>query len=303
MTAATVNGITIEYDVHGPDDGEPLLLVMGLGGQLVGWPLDFVERLTAKGFRVVRYDNRDIGLSSQTPGPPPTRRQVVKALVSRRLASSSYLLADMAHDAAALLDHLGIARAHVVGVSMGGMISQTLAILHPDKVASLTSIMSNTGDRKHGKVDRALLRKLPKMMARNRKDDIASGVDMFRLISGPHFDATAIRSMVEEAAGRHDDTIGTSRQLLAIVASPDRTFDLRRVQAPTLVVHGLVDPLVKPSGGIATAKAIPGARLVMYPDMGHDLPRPRWEELIDEIVDNTRRAGPHGTAGDRAPVA
>jgi pimeloyl-ACP methyl ester carboxylesterase len=289
MTAATVNGITIEYDIHGNDGDQPLLLVMGLGGQLVAWPLEFVERLTAKGFRVIRFDNRDIGLSTMMPAPAPTRRQVFASVVSRRFAKSSYLLADMADDAAALLDHLGIASAHVVGISMGGMISQTLAIRHPHKVTTLTSIMSNTGDRKHGKIKASLLRKLPKLMVRTPDDAVDKGVEMFRLISGPHFDAAAARTMGLEAFQRSYQPDGVARQTMAISASPDRTPHLGRLQVPTLVIHGLVDPLVTPSGGIATAQAVPGAKLVMYPDMGHDLPMPRWDDIIDEITDNASR--------------
>jgi pimeloyl-ACP methyl ester carboxylesterase len=285
MTAASVNGITIEYDVTGDDGDEPLLLVMGLGGQLTAWPLEFVDRLVAKGFRVIRFDNRDIGLSTMMPAPPPTRRQIFLSIVSRRFAKSSYLIDDMADDAAALLDHLGMAPAHVMGISMGGMISQALAIRHPDKVASLTSIMSNTGNRKHGKVRKSLLRKLPRMMVRNPDEAVDKGVEMFRLISGPHFDADAARKMGQEAFERSYQPDGVARQSMAISASPDRTHDLGRVRVPTLVVHGLVDPLVMPSGGIATAKAIPGAKLVMYPDMGHDLPLPRWDDIIEEIAD------------------
>ncbi|MDQ3470347.1 MAG: alpha/beta fold hydrolase [Actinomycetota bacterium] len=303
MPAADVNGMTIEYDVHGDDAGDPLLLVMGLGGQLVGWPIEFVERLVAKGFRVIRFDNRDVGLSTKTDAPVPHVRRLVAAALSKRFAHSPYVLSDMAADAAGLLDHLGFARAHVVGISMGGMISQTLCIEHPDKVASLTSIMSNTGDRKHGKVKGALLRKLPKLMARNPDDAVANGVELFRLISGPHFDAQRVKKMQQEAFVRDYDPAGPARQLMAVAASPDRTFALGGVRAPTLVVHGLLDALVLPSGGIATARAIPGARLVMYPDMGHDLPLPRWDELIDEIVENTRRAEPGDAAGDRAPAA
>jgi pimeloyl-ACP methyl ester carboxylesterase len=302
MTAAGVNGITIEYDVHGDEGADPLLLVMGLGGQLTAWPLDFVDRLVAKGFRVIRFDNRDIGLSTMMPAPPPTTRRVLLSFISRRFAKSSYLLDDMANDAAALLDHLGITRAHVMGISMGGMISQTLAIRHPDKVASLTSIMSNTGDRKHGKIRKSLLRKLPKLMARAPDDAIETGVEMGRLISGPHFDADAARKMGQEAFERSYQPDGVARQSMAISATPDRTWDLRLVQAPTLVIHGLVDPLVMPSGGIATAEAIPGAKLVMYPDMGHDLPVPRWDDIIEEIADIARRAGPGGSAGDRAAL-
>jgi pimeloyl-ACP methyl ester carboxylesterase len=299
MTAAPANGITIEYDVHG--DGEPLLLIMGLGGQLVGWPIEFVQRLADRGFKVIRFDNRDIGLSSKMTTPPPKRRQLIAALLNRRFAKSEYKLADMADDAAGLLDHLGIDRAHMVGVSMGGMIAQTLAITHPERVASLTSIMSNTGDRKHGRIHRSLLRRLPSLMTRNPDDAIANGVEVFRLISGPHFDEAAVRAMTEEAFRRNYDAAGVARQTMAVAASPDRTWELGRVRAPTLIIHGLADRLVQPDGGIATANAIPGARLVMYPDMGHDLPRPRSDEIIDEIVENTRRAGPDG--GVRSRVA
>ena len=195
----------------------------------------------------------------------------------------------MADDAAGLLDHLGIAKAHVVGISMGGMISQTLAIRHPDKVATLTSIMSNTGDRKHGKIRPSLLRKLPKLMVRTPDDAVDKGVEMFRLISGPHFDADAARKMGQEAFDRSYQPDGVARQTMAIAASPDRTEGLRGLKVPALVIHGLVDPLVTPSGGIATATAIPGAKLVMYPDMGHDLPVPRWDDMIDEICDNAGR--------------
>jgi pimeloyl-ACP methyl ester carboxylesterase len=302
MTAAPANGITIEYDVHGDDGAEPLLLVMGLGGQLIGWPLEFVERLAGRGFRVIRFDNRDVGLSTKIDAPVPTRRQVMMAGLTRRFGKPPYRVDDMADDAAGLLAHLAIDRAHVVGISMGGMIGQSLAIRHPGKVASLTSIMSNTGDRKNGRIHRSLLRKMPKLMKRDPDDPTANGLEVFRLISGPHFDPVVARQMVEESFARSDDADGAARQTVAIAASPDRTWDLRRVQAPTLVVHGLLDRLVTPSGGMATARAILGSRLVMYPDMGHDLPKPRWDELFDEIVANARRAGPDGTAGVRAVI-
>jgi pimeloyl-ACP methyl ester carboxylesterase len=288
MSAAPANGITIEYDVHG--DGEPLLLVMGLGGQLVAWPTEFVERLVDRGFQVIRFDNRDIGLSTRIPGPVPTRRQLVAATVSPGRAQSAYRLADMAADSAALLEHLGIARAHVVGASMGGMIAQTLAINHPDRVASLTSIMSNTGDRRHGRIHPALLRRLTRYVTDNPDDAIANGVEVLRLIAGPHFDEAAARELTEQEFRRSYRPDGTARQTMAIAASPDRTAALRRVTAPTLVVHGLLDRLVMPSGGVTTARAIPGSRLLMYPDMAHDLPRTRWDEIMDEIVVNARRA-------------
>jgi pimeloyl-ACP methyl ester carboxylesterase len=292
MATAHVNGITIEYEVHGNDADPPLLLVMGLGGQLIGWPLDFVEQLAAAGpFRVIRYDNRDVGKSTKIAAPPPTRRQIFLALLSRRRAKAAYRLTDMAADGIGLLDHLGIERAHVVGASMGGMIAQTMAIEHPGRVRSLTSIMSNTGDRTHGRAGGKVLKYAPKLFRRNSDEDpVEAGVRMFRVISGPHFDEDEARAMVKEALARDSDLDGTSRQMMAITASPDRTEALAQVRVPTLVIHGLVDPLVRPSGGVATAKAIPGARLVMYPDMAHDLPRPRWSQIFGEIVETARQA-------------
>ena len=289
MSAATIgNGLTLEYDEHG--EGEPLLLVMGLGGQLVAWPLGFVELLTAQGFRVIRFDNRDIGLSSLIDAPPPTTRQILLWTILPRFAKAPYTVDDMADDAAGLLDHLGIERAHVVGASMGGMIAQAMAIRHPGRVHSLTSIMSNTGDRKNGRIKRSLLRKLPRLIARTEADAVDRGVEIFRLTAGSHFDAEAARQMGQEAFERSWRPEGAARQTVAIAASKDRTWDLGRVRAPTLVVHGLADPLVTPTGGMATARAVPGAKLVMYPDMGHDLPLPRWPDIVGEIAENARRA-------------
>jgi pimeloyl-ACP methyl ester carboxylesterase len=299
MAAIDANGITIEYDVHGADAGDPLLLVMGLGGQLIAWPLEFVNILVERGFRVVRYDNRDSGLSTMIDAPPPTTRQMVLSTISKRFAKhATYTLADLADDAAGLLDALGIERAHVVGASMGGMISQTLAIRHRDKTASLTSIMSNTGDRRHGRAAFGLLRSLSKLMSDDPVLAVDRGVEMARLTSGPHFDERVAREQVTAACERSYNPAGTGRQALAISASPDRTAALGTVTVPTLVIHGLADRLVRSSGGVATAKAVPGSRLVMYPDMAHDLPRPRWPEIADEIEMNARRA--RGRIGSRA---
>lgn len=291
MTAAPCNGITIEYETSG--EGDPLLLVMGLGGQLVAWPMEWVNRFVDLGFRVIRFDNRDCGLSTKMPDDPPGLAQLIAATSSRRLAKSSYRLSDMADDAVGLLDHLGIERAHIVGVSMGGMIAQSIAIQHPCRVASLTSIMSNTGDRRHGRIHRSVLVKAPTSIAKTRDQAVGKGIEMFRLISGPHFDEheSDLRALLEAAVERDWDTAGAARQTMAIAASPDRTEALASVTAPTLVIHGLVDPLVKPSGGFATASAVPGSRLLAFPDMGHDLPRPRWDEMIAAIVDNARRGG------------
>ena len=294
MTTAQLGDVEIAYEVDGPDDGVPMLLIMGLGTQLVGWPPDVVQGLADEGFRVVRMDNRDIGLSTRTEGPAPSRSAVLKAFVHRRYARADYVLSDMASDAAALLDHLGIAAAHVVGVSMGGMIAQQLTIDHPQRVLSLASIMSNTGNRRQGSVSLRLLPTMAVSMTTPRPTDeeeaVRLGVEGFRLIAGPHFDTDEVTAMVRSAVRRSVHPLGAVRQLLAILASPDRTAALREVRVPTLVIHGLEDPLVVPSGGIATARAVPGSRLLMFPDMGHDLPGPRRAEIVEAIAVNARRA-------------
>ena len=293
MTSAQLGDVTIEYELDGPDDGEPMLLVMGLGAQLVAWPRDLVDGLADRGFRVISMDNRDIGLSTKTDTPAPTRAALFKAFAHRRYAQSDYLLSDMAADAAALLDHLDVGAAHVVGVSMGGMIAQQLTIDHPERVLSLCSIMSNTGNRRHGAIAPRLLPTMAVSMTTPRPADPEEaarlGVAGFRLIAGPHFDEDEIAVMVRMAVERNINPLGTIRQLLAIQASPDRTAGLRDVRVPTLVVHGLLDQLVMPSGGIATARAVPGSKLVMFPDMAHDLPRPRRAEIVEEITRNAER--------------
>jgi pimeloyl-ACP methyl ester carboxylesterase len=292
VVAADVNGITIEYDTVG--DGQPLLLVMGVGGQLVAWSAQWLQRFVERGFRVIRFDNRDIGLSTTFDDIPVSRARLARAALSPRSTRAPYLVDDMADDAAGLLDHLGVGRAHVVGVSMGGMIGQALAIRHPERVASLTSVMSNTGDRRHGRPSPTLLGRLARASARTPGEAVEQSVVLFRLISGPHFDEAEVRAAVSQAFARRFDVAGTMRQTLAVLASPDRTRALAGVRAPTLVVHGLLDPLVRPSGGIATVRAVPGARLVMFPDMGHDMPRPRWDEIVEGIAANARRGGIDG---------
>jgi pimeloyl-ACP methyl ester carboxylesterase len=294
MPEAHVNGVTLAYEADGPADGEPMLLVTGLGGQLTEWPPELVGALVDAGFRVVRPDNRDMGLSSRTDAPPPRPGDVVKALAHRRLARSDYLLSDMAADLAALLTELGAEAAHVVGVSMGGMIAQQLTIDHPDRVLSLTSVMSTTGDRRVGRISARLVpvfsASLRQPPPADREAAVRAGIEGWRAISGAHFDEVEVRALVEAALDRGRDPVGRVRQLMAIQASPDRTRALREVRAPTLVVHGLMDPLVLPSGGIATTRAVPGSRLLMFPDMGHDLPRPRRREIAEAVLRNAARA-------------
>ncbi|MCU1390407.1 MAG: putative hydrolase [Ilumatobacteraceae bacterium] len=289
MTAAHLGPMTIEYEITG--EGIPLLLVMGLGCQLIHWPDAFVQQIADHGFKVIRFDNRDMGLSTKIDGDEAAGvGRVLSTLLSRRFAKPAYLLSDMADDAANLLDHLGVDAAHVVGVSMGGMIAQTIAIEHASRVLSLTSIMSNTGSRRTGQPKPSLLAKMARLIDPTPENMMANGVASGRLISGPHFDETEERSILQRAFDRNFNPAGTMQQMMAITASPDRTPALRKLRVPTLVVHGLVDPLVQPSGGIATARAVPDSRLLMFPDMAHDLPRNRWDEIISAIVNNCMRA-------------
>lgn len=290
MASATANGITIEYDVCGPETGEPLLLVMGLGAQLTDWPDEFVDLLVEKGFRVIRLDNRDAGLSEGFDWEPPSTTKLALFTLVRRRPDAGYLIGDMAADAAGLLDVLGIDSAHVAGVSMGGMIAQTLAIEHGRRVRSLTSIMSSTGDPKAGRPDRRLMAKTARMPPPTRENAVDRAVAMFRLVGGSEFDENEFRARAEASVERSFRPEGVGRQLTAIVASPDRTEALGRISVPTLVLHGMEDRLVTPSGGVATAKAVSGSRLVMYPEMGHDLPRGRWLEMVDAINRNAQRA-------------
>ena len=288
MAAVQANGITIEYEEQG--SGEPLLLVMGLGGQLTDWPQEFVDVIAERGFRVIRHDNRDSGLSTEFTGPAPTNWQIAKSVLFRRPMSSQYLLGDMADDAVALLTALGIDSAHVVGVSMGGMIAQTMAIQHPTRVRSLTSIMSTTGNRRVGQPTMRLIRKFARRKPPTSATAIDDAVVTFREICGPTFDEHEFRVMAKASIERSFRPVGTGRQTAAVLASGDRTGALGGLDVPTLVVHGLVDPLVRPSGGIATADAIRGSRLLMFNDMGHDLPRTRWDETADAIAANAARA-------------
>lgn len=288
MVQARVGEIAIEYEVSGA--GEPLLLVMGLGGQLTSWPEPFIDALVGRGFQVIRFDNRDAGLSSQgTSEPMPIWRQILSAFV-RRLARSEYLLADMADDAFGLLDTLGIDRAHVVGVSMGGMIAQSMAIGRPERVLSLTSIMSTTGNPRAGRISWRLIPKIRRIMRSDESSFVDRQVELFGVISGPSFDPVEARARIEAGYRRAYRPAGMARQTAAIMASPDRTNALRSLRMPTLVIHGLADLLVGPSGGIATANAVPGARVLMFPDMGHDVPANRVGECVEAIADNAARA-------------
>jgi pimeloyl-ACP methyl ester carboxylesterase len=288
MAQAMANGITIEYEQYG--EGEPLLLIMGLGGQLIDWPDGFIDELVGAGFQVTVYDNRDIGLSTEFDWEPPKQVKAVLGSLAKRPPKAGYTIPDMAADAEGLLDALGIESAHVVGMSMGGMIAQQLTIDHPSRVRSLTSIMSNPGDGKSGRIAAKVMAKMARMPEVTLENAADRSVASFQLWSSPHFDSEEHRARSQRSIARSFRPVGTARQTTAIMASPDRTAGLAAVDVPTLVIHGLVDTLVKPSGGIATAAAVPGARLLMFPDMGHDLPKPRWAEMVESIRKNADRA-------------
>ena len=289
MASVQANGIEIEYEIDG--EGEPMLLIMGLAAQLTDWPPQLVEQLVEAGFQVIRFDNRDSGLSTEFTMAPPTTPQLARAIIGRRQLATEYRIGDMADDAAGLLDALGLDSAHVVGVSMGGMIAQAMAISHPRRVRSLTSIMSTTGDRRVGRPKVSLMRKSMRRPNPTRETAVALSIETFRAVSGPAFDAEAFRAAAQASVDRSFRPAGTARQTAAIIASPDRTPGLRELRVPTVVIHGMLDPLVQPSGGIATAAAVPGSRLVMFNDMAHDMPVARIGEIADEITRNAVRAG------------
>jgi pimeloyl-ACP methyl ester carboxylesterase len=281
---ATVGEVRLCYETFGDPADPALLLVMGLGTQMIAWHEDFCRALVDRGFFVVRFDNRDSGRSTRIDAvPPPGPLE----LATRRIKRVPYTLDDMADDAAGLLGALGIERAHVVGASMGGMIVQSLAARHPDRVRSVVSIMSTTGNRFKGQ---PAVRLYPFLLAkppRTREESVERLVKLFAAIGSPGFerDEAELREQGAAAWDRGPSAAGTGRQLAAILASGDRTRALRRVSVPTLVVHGTADRLVRPSGGRATAAAIPGARLLMIDGMGHDLPRGAWPQIIDAIAD------------------
>ncbi|HTB69663.1 MAG TPA: alpha/beta hydrolase [Solirubrobacteraceae bacterium] len=282
-------GITLCYETFGERSNPTALLIMGLGTQMVAWHEDFCRELAARGLHVVRFDNRDIGRSTHVGGAPPTIGQLL--LRSRRAAR--YTLAEMAGDAAGLLRELRLSPAHVIGASMGGMIAQTLAARHPKLVSSLTSIMSNTGALTNGQ---PALRLYPFLLRRRpvgMDEYVAHFARMFAAIgsTGLPRDPEEIRALAGISYERDHDAAGPGRQLAAIIASGDRTRELRKIVAPTLVIHGTADPLVHPSGGRATAKAIRGAKLMNIEGMGHDMPRAVWSELAGAIAENAARAG------------
>jgi pimeloyl-ACP methyl ester carboxylesterase len=282
---AKVGELELCYETFGSASAPPMLLIMGLASQMLLWDDQFCEQLASRGFRVIRFDNRDVGRSSLLRGAAiPTRWQLL------RRSGAAYTLDEMAADSVGLLDHLKTGAAHIVGASMGGMIAQLVAINHPDRVLSLVSIMSTTGNPKVGKPQPKMMMRLMRKGQREREAFIADYIATSRAIGSKVYELEEEYER-ERAARLFERGVypaGSARQLGAVVSATDRTQALAGIRVPTTVIHGDADPLVDVSGGRATAEAIPGARLVIVPGMGHGLPRALWPEVIDAIVENTQ---------------
>ena len=286
-------GITLCYETFGDKSKPPAVLIMGLATQMIGWHEEFCQGLADRGLFVIRFDNRDIGRSTHLPVRPPGNLQ----FLTRRFDDDLYTLDDMAEDTYGLIEELGISPSHVIGTSMGGMIAQQLAVTHPESVRSLTSIMSTTGSRKHGQPAAEMYANLLRRPPLNREAFIDRAVEFFGSISSTGFDhdESWIRDRAARSYDRGYDVASSARQLGAIIKSGDRTARLSEIQAPTLVVHGDADRLVNPSGGRATAAAIPNSEFFLVEGMGHDFPRGAWPILLDRIAAHAhaadRRAG------------
>jgi pimeloyl-ACP methyl ester carboxylesterase len=300
VSTAKVGPVELVYETIGDPADPPLLLVMGLGMQLIHWDIELCELFAERGFHVIRFDNRDAGLSTKIAAPVPN----VMALMAGIPAKVPYLLGDMAADAFGLLDHLGIERAHVVGTSMGGMIAQEMAIGTPERVLSLASLLSTTGDRFVGtpklRVWTILMRRAP----RARDAYVEYFARVFRMIGSPAYrpDDERVRALAGATYDRCHNPAATARQMGAILASGSRTTALRKLDVPAVVIHGESDPLVPLRAGVATAKAIPDAELITVPGMGHDLPKELWPRFVDAIARNAERAATGRDAPRRDPA-
>ncbi len=302
-----VGDLNITYETFGNPADPPMLLVMGLGTQMIGWPEDLCRDLAAHGYWVIRYDNRDIGRSSQLDHLPAPAMSAMAGL-ALRTTKPPYTIADMADDAIGLLGALGLGTAHLVGVSLGGFIAQTAALAQPDRFRSLTLIMTSTGSRLVGQPKPGVLWKMAQATAPTTPDEVvASTIEVYSRIGSPGFPVdreylkTKALLSLERSGTR--SPAGYQRQLAASVAQPNRTEALRSLRLPTLVIHGLSDPLVRPSGGLALAKTIPGAKFVGYDGMGHDLPRPLWPDMGREIGGHAVRADHAATPTTPNPAA
>jgi pimeloyl-ACP methyl ester carboxylesterase len=295
---AHANGIDICYEIFGDAKAEPMLLIMGLGAQMIHWDDEFCRQLAARGFRVIRFDNRDIGKSSKLSGGKRlTAVELLKLRFLKIPVAAPYTLLDMAKDTISLMDVLGIQSAHLVGASMGGMIAQEIAISFPQRVRSLTSIMSTTGNPKVPPPTREASAILMAPPPATKEEFFVRFAQTWKILRGGSFpeDEALDRSRAERTYERGLNPAGVGRQLRAILASGSRKERLRAVKAPTLVIHGSVDPLVRPEGGKDTAASIPGAKFLLVEGMGHALPIPMWPQVIDAIDKHA-----HGAAAKAA---
>jgi len=288
---AKANGIELCYDTFGDAEAPPVLLIMGLGTQMIAWDEDFCSQLASRGYRVIRFDNRDIGLSTKFPqhGMPDIMALLGQALTGKPV-SAPYTLRDMAADSVGLLDALQIQKAHVVGVSMGGGIVQEMAIHHGPRLRTLTSIMSSTGDPSLPQATPEALGVLLAPPPKSREEYFQSYVRTWTVLRGPGFPLDEAKDL-ERATRAYERGLnppGVARQLAAVLASGNRTEALKSVSVPSLVIHGDADPLVRIEGGQATAKAIPGAKLLTIKGMGHALPISMWPQIIDAIEGHAR---------------
>jgi pimeloyl-ACP methyl ester carboxylesterase len=299
MFATVATGVDLCYQTFGSPDGDPLLLVMGLGGPMNWWDPELCTMLAEAGFHVVRFDNRDTGRSSRLDGRV-TRGQLVKTFLGRG-GRPPYTLNDLAADAFGLMEHLGWDSAHIAGVSMGGMIVQTMAVDQPRRVRSLTSIMSTLGKRSVGWQHPSLIPALIGPRAAGREAYVASSAKMWQMIGSPRYpqDDAKVRARAEETYDRGVSASGVMRQMLAILNQPDRSRALASLRIPAAVVHGTADKMVHVSGGRATARAIPGAELLVIDGMGHDIPSDLFETLTEVIRRTADRAG-RDQASDRS---
>ena len=282
--ASLTHGVEIEYQTMGREGDPALLWIMGFTAQMTAWPDELMQMFVDRGFRVIRFDNRDCGLSTKHDGVMvDTDAVTAAALMGDPPPPVPYTLSDMAADAAGVLDAVGVERAHVIGASMGGMIAQTFAIEHPHRTASLTSIMSMPGDLAYGSPTPEAMAALLAPPPPTRAEYIESAANWAVWCSKKHFDLAEAKARAAREYDRSFYPEGAHRQLAAIYASGDRSDALRSVTTPTLVIHGRDDTLITPSGGERTAELVPGARLLMVDDMGHDLPMPLWSFYVDEI--------------------
>ena len=287
----TANNIHINYDSFGDKSHPAIVLIMGLATQMIYWDEQFCKLLASQGFWVIRFDNRDNGKSTWLDSnPPPTSLALLTNAVFKRPIGATYLLSDMMNDTVGLLDALHLESAHIVGASMGGMIAQEIAIHHPHRVKTLTSIMSTTGNRKLPKPSTAFSFKMLKPPPKDVNKAVTFGMHVWRLIQGEHypFDQQKVLGLITRALQRGFNPAGNTRQLAAILDSPDRTQALNTLKVPSLIIHGEDDPLVLVACGYATAKAIPNAKIKTYPGMGHTIPSQLYDDISKQILDHIR---------------